>query len=77
MQLSLRLSFHLRHSLRDYTVGTTMGFEVEIVEALAPQTSPLNLVKVPAVACEHLFRLPLRGHFLPPAQQEPQGLLSG
>jgi hypothetical protein len=44
-------------------VGTTMGFQVKIMEALAPQTSPSNPVEVPTVACEHLFCLPLRGHF--------------
>jgi hypothetical protein len=32
MELSLRLSFHLRHSLRGYTVGTTVRFQVKIVE---------------------------------------------
>jgi hypothetical protein len=36
MELSLRLHFYLRRSLRGYTVGTTTGFPVEIVEALAP-----------------------------------------
>jgi hypothetical protein len=36
MELSLRLSFYLRHSLEDYTVGTTTEFQVELVEALAP-----------------------------------------
>jgi hypothetical protein len=36
MKLSLRLSFYLRHSLRGYTVDTTVGFPVEIMEALAP-----------------------------------------
>jgi hypothetical protein len=36
MKLSLYLSFYLRHSLRSYMVGTTAGFPVEIVEALAP-----------------------------------------
>jgi hypothetical protein len=56
MQLSLCLSFLLRRSLGGYTVGTTVGFWVEIVEALAPQT-------LPAVAYEHLFRLQFRGHF--------------
>jgi hypothetical protein len=63
MQLSLCLSFHLRRSLGGYTMGTTMGFWVEIVEALAPQTSPPNPVEVPTVAYEHLFRLQFRGHF--------------
>jgi hypothetical protein len=37
MELSLRLSFYLKRSLGGYTVGTTAGFPVEIVEALAPQ----------------------------------------
>jgi hypothetical protein len=37
IELSLRLSFYLRHSLRGYMVGTTAGFPVKIVEALAPQ----------------------------------------
>jgi hypothetical protein len=36
MELSFRLSFYLRRSLGGYTVGTTAGFPVEIVEALAP-----------------------------------------
>jgi hypothetical protein len=47
MKLSLCLSFYPRRSLRDYTVGTTAGFLVEIVEALAskfhrriPRTCP-------------------------------------
>jgi hypothetical protein len=57
-------------------LGTATGFEVKIVEALDPETSPLNLTEVPAVACEHLFRLPLRGHFLPPAQRKARGLLT-
>jgi hypothetical protein len=38
MELSLRLSFYLRCSLGGYTVGTTAGFSVEIVEALGPQS---------------------------------------
>jgi hypothetical protein len=36
MELGLHLSFYLRHSLRGYTVDTTAGFTVKIVEALAP-----------------------------------------
>jgi hypothetical protein len=36
MELSLCLSFYLRRSLGGYTVGTTMGFLVEIVQALTP-----------------------------------------
>jgi hypothetical protein len=34
MELSLRLSFYVRHSLGGYTVGTTVGFPVETMEAL-------------------------------------------
>jgi hypothetical protein len=37
MELILHLSFYLRCSLGGYTVGTTVGFQVETVEALAPQ----------------------------------------
>jgi hypothetical protein len=35
MELSIRLSFYLRRSLRGYMVGTTAGFPAKIVEALA------------------------------------------
>jgi hypothetical protein len=63
MQLSLCLSFHLRHILEGYLVGTTMGFWVETMEALASQTLPLNPAEVPTVLYDHLFRLLLRGHF--------------
>jgi hypothetical protein len=38
METILRLSFYLRRSLRGYTVGTTAGFPIEKVEALAPQS---------------------------------------
>jgi hypothetical protein len=38
MEFSLHLSFYLKRSLRGYTVGTTTGFPIEIVEALAPQS---------------------------------------
>jgi hypothetical protein len=38
MELSLHLSFYHRCSLGGYTVGTTVGFPVKIVEALAPQS---------------------------------------
>jgi hypothetical protein len=31
MELSLRLSFYLRHSLGGYTVDTTVGFLVKII----------------------------------------------
>jgi hypothetical protein len=37
MELSLRQSFYLRRSLGGYMVGTTTGFPVKIVGALAPQ----------------------------------------
>jgi hypothetical protein len=36
MEFSLRLSFYLRCSLGGYMVGTTAGFLVKIMEALAP-----------------------------------------
>jgi hypothetical protein len=36
MELSLRLSFYLKHSLGGYTVETTVGFPVKIMEALSP-----------------------------------------
>jgi hypothetical protein len=36
MELSLRLSLYLKCSLGGYMVGTTVGFPIEIVEALAP-----------------------------------------
>jgi hypothetical protein len=36
MELSPHLSFYLRHSLGGYTMDTTVGFPVKIVEALAP-----------------------------------------
>jgi hypothetical protein len=36
MELSICLSFQLKHSLGDYTVGTTIGFRVMIMEDLAP-----------------------------------------
>jgi hypothetical protein len=39
IKLSLHLSFYLRRSLGGYMVGTTTGFLVGIVEALAPQSS--------------------------------------
>jgi hypothetical protein len=38
MELSLRQSFYLRHSLGGYMVGTTAGFPIKIGEALAPQS---------------------------------------
>jgi hypothetical protein len=40
-ELSLRLTFQLRHSLEGYTVGTTAGFPIETVEALAPRSHHL------------------------------------
>jgi hypothetical protein len=38
MEFSLCLSFYLKPNLRGYTVGTTVEFPVEIVEALALQS---------------------------------------
>jgi hypothetical protein len=38
MKLSLCLCFYLRHSHGGYMVGTAVGFPVEIVEALGPQS---------------------------------------
>jgi hypothetical protein len=38
MELSLRLSFYLKRNLGGYTVRTTTGFTVKIMEALAPQS---------------------------------------
>jgi hypothetical protein len=38
MELSLCLSFHLRHSLRGYTVDITTGFLGKTVDALAPRS---------------------------------------
>jgi hypothetical protein len=35
MELNLHLSFYLRHNLGGYTVGTTAGFPVKTLEALA------------------------------------------
>jgi hypothetical protein len=35
VELSLRLTFYLRRSLWGYMVGTTMGFQVELMEDLA------------------------------------------
>jgi hypothetical protein len=70
MQLSLCLSFYLRHNFRGYTVGTTVGFQVEIVEALAPQISPINPMEVLTVAYENLFDFSLKGHFFRSAQME-------
>jgi hypothetical protein len=51
MELSLRLSFYLRHSVRGYMVGTTVGFQIEIVEALALQSHRRILHECPP---EHL-----------------------
>jgi hypothetical protein len=36
MELSLRLSFQLSLILEGYTMGTTAGFQVTTIEALAP-----------------------------------------
>jgi hypothetical protein len=36
MELSLCMTFYLRHNLGGYMVDTTVGFPVKIMEALAP-----------------------------------------
>jgi hypothetical protein len=36
IKFSLRMSFYLTRSLGGYTMGITMGFPVEIIDALAP-----------------------------------------
>jgi hypothetical protein len=36
MELSFRVDFQLSRSLAGYTVGTTTGFQVTTMEALAP-----------------------------------------
>jgi hypothetical protein len=36
MELSLRLSIYLRHSIGGYMVDATAGFLVKIVETLSP-----------------------------------------
>jgi hypothetical protein len=38
VEFSLRLSFYLKRNLGGYMVDTTVGFPVEIMEALAPQS---------------------------------------
>jgi hypothetical protein len=38
MELRLYLIFYLRRSLKGYTVGTTVGFLVKFMEALAPRS---------------------------------------
>jgi hypothetical protein len=47
IEFSLRLSFYLKRSLRSYTVGTTVGFPVETIEALAPRSCHRTLRKCP------------------------------
>jgi hypothetical protein len=71
------LSFYLRCSLGGYTVGTTAGFPVEIIEALAPTISPPNPAEVPPVPYEYLFRPPSSDRLRLPAQRRTRGLLSG
>jgi hypothetical protein len=47
MDVSHHLSFYFRHSVRGYMVGTTAGFLVEIMEALALQYHHQILWKCP------------------------------
>jgi hypothetical protein len=37
MKLSLCLSFYLKRGYGGYTMGTTVGFPIKIMETLAPQ----------------------------------------
>jgi hypothetical protein len=65
MELSLCLRFYLMHSLGSYMVGTTMGFPVEIVETLAPQSHRRVLRKCPQYhmrTCSAHCRLTGSGH---------------
>jgi hypothetical protein len=65
MELSIRLSFYLRRSLGGYTVGTTVGFPIQIMEALAPQSRCQILRKCPQYhmsACSTHHRVTGSGH---------------
>jgi hypothetical protein len=78
MELSLRLSFYLRRSLRGYTMGTTAGFPVKIRGYMvSPTISPQNPAEVPAVTYEYLFCPLLSDQLQPPARWRARGLLSG
>jgi hypothetical protein len=63
IQLSPLLSYHLRHGLEGYTMGTTMGIPTEIVEAMVPQTSSPNPSQMPPIVYGRLLQLPLRGFY--------------
>jgi hypothetical protein len=65
MELSLRLSFNLRRNLGSYTVGTTVGFPIEFVEALAPQSCHRITRKCPQyhmTTCSTHRRVTSSGH---------------
>jgi hypothetical protein len=74
MELSLHLSFYLRRNLGGYTVGTTAGFPVEIMEALALQSHHRIPWKCPqyhmstcsshrrVIGSDHLLNGGLRGY---------------
>jgi hypothetical protein len=47
MELSLHLSFYLSRSLGGYIVGTTAGFLVETVKALARRSHHQTMQKCP------------------------------
>jgi hypothetical protein len=67
MEFSLRLSFYLRRSLGGYMVGTTAGFLVKIVEALAPQSHRRIPQKCPQYymsTCSAHCRVTGFGHWL-------------
>jgi hypothetical protein len=61
IQFSPLPSYHLGHGLGGYTVGTTTGIPVEIVQAVVPQTSLPNPMEMSAVVYGRLLHLPLRG----------------
>jgi hypothetical protein len=75
IQFSPLLSYHLEHDLRGYTLGTTMGTPVEIVEAMIPQTSSLDHAKMPIVVYGRLLHLPLRRFYFSPTQTEGMGAI--
>jgi hypothetical protein len=59
MELSLYLSFYLRHSLGGYMMDTTMGFPIKIMEALSPIILTSNPTEVSIVPYENLLCPPL------------------
>jgi hypothetical protein len=65
MRLTLRLSFFLKNSLRGYKVGTTAGFPIKIMEALAPQSRhqiPQKCLQYHMRTCSAHHRVTGSGH---------------